>query len=125
MKFRFYNKNYHCIDYRKGTILCEVEPFDPEDVDNIREEYKEKYLEEHLGKYDMSIYYQGHNSGVIDLIVGFSIDDNSEKTIENEVKRLIMSGYIDDGINGIEQSQDEYEEYFWEKLHKEEMAKNN
>jgi hypothetical protein len=125
MKFKFYNKKFVCIDYRKGTILCETEPFDPEEAEHIVEEYREKYIKENTGKFYLSVYYQEFNSGVIDHIVGYYIDNDLDGCIEKEVKEMIESGYIDEGIDGIEKSHDEYEEYFWEKIHKEELSKNN
>jgi alcohol dehydrogenase YqhD (iron-dependent ADH family) len=91
----------------------------------MNEKYREETTPENTGKFLLSVYYQEFDSGVIDHVIGYYIDDNSEKTIQKEVEEMIMSGYLDDGIDGIEKSHEDYEVYFWETFQKEQQAKNN
>ena len=104
LKFNLYKPEIYCVDYRLGRVIAEVEKLDEPMNGQM---------------YMLSTYYQEDNSGIIDSIVGSSIEDDKPETIQKEVEQMIRSGYVDDAINGIVEQHEEYEEYFWEKIEKE------
>jgi len=120
MKFNFYNRNVVCCDYRRGTIQAFIEE---KDFDNIKEEYKQEMIEKYSDKYLVGFYYQEENNGIISHMVGYWIDSDDDVSIQEEIKKNIMSGYFDESINIIEKQAEEMEEWFCERMEKE-MANN-
>jgi hypothetical protein len=119
MKYNFYHQDVLCFDYRRGTIVARVKKEDESDWERIREEYREKHIEETKDKYMLELYYGS------DFLVGFYIDNNDDKTVQNEIKRLIESGYMDNCINGSEEMAEDFEEFLNEKFEKMESEKKS
>jgi hypothetical protein len=119
MKYNFYHQDVLCFDYRRGTIVARTKKEEDSDWDNVKDEHRQEYINKYKDKYMLELYYNA------DFLVGFYIDNNDDKTVQNEIKRLIESGYMDNCINGSEETAEDFEEFLYEKFEKMELEKKS